>query len=148
MCNSWAFCIYQTLLKNLTDSQINQIKNLIKLILRLFCHVMALPFNNDKKNILRKKKKKINSLLRSTTSSTSSAKFFMMTLWNISPKSKIHIWATEELYGNSLILTQKNTCRGGLRALSNMPKLWIILKPLKPLAQNSNNIKKEKKNQP
>ena len=34
MCNSWAFCIYQTLLKNLTDNQINQIKILIKLILR------------------------------------------------------------------------------------------------------------------
>ena len=42
MCNSWAFCIYQTLLKNLTDNRINQIKKLIKLILRLvFCHVVA-----------------------------------------------------------------------------------------------------------
>ena len=34
MCNSRAFCIYQTLLKNLTDNQINQIKIFIKLILR------------------------------------------------------------------------------------------------------------------
>ena len=32
MCNSWAFCIYQTLLKNLTDDWINQIKKLIKLM--------------------------------------------------------------------------------------------------------------------
>ena len=55
MCNSWAFCIYQTLLKNLTDNQINQIKNLIKLILRLFYNVMALSCNNDKKNMITKK---------------------------------------------------------------------------------------------
>ena len=45
-----------------------------------------------------------------------------------------------KLQKNSLILTQKNTCRGGLRALSNMPKLWSSLKPL-ALAQNNNNNK-------
>ena len=57
MCNSWAFCIYQTLLKNLTDNRINQIKKLIKLILRLvLCHVMALSCNNGKKNMTTKKK--------------------------------------------------------------------------------------------
>ena len=55
MCNSWAFCIYQTLLKNLTDNQINQIKNLIKLILRLFYNIMALSCSNDKKNMITKK---------------------------------------------------------------------------------------------
>ena len=55
MCNSWTFCINQTLLKNLTDNQINQIKNLIKLILRLFYNVMALSCNNDKKNMITKK---------------------------------------------------------------------------------------------
>ena len=56
MCNSWAFCIYQTLLKNLTDNQINQIKKLIKLILRLvFCHVVALFCSNGKKNTITKK---------------------------------------------------------------------------------------------
>ena len=38
-------------------------------------------------------------------------------------------------------LTQKNTWRGGLRALPNMSKLWISLKPL-ALAQNSNKNKK------
>ena len=54
MYNSWAFCIYQTLWKNLTDHQINQIKNLIKLILRLFYHVMAVSCNNDKKNMITK----------------------------------------------------------------------------------------------
>ena len=46
-CNSWAFCIYQTFLKNLTDNRINQIKKLIKLILRsVSCHVMVLSCNN------------------------------------------------------------------------------------------------------
>ena len=55
MCNYWAFCIYQILLKNLTDNQINQINNLAKLILRLFCHAMALSCNNDKKNMITKK---------------------------------------------------------------------------------------------
>ena len=46
MCNSWAFCIYQTLLKDLADNQINQINILIKLILRSFCLVIALSCNN------------------------------------------------------------------------------------------------------
>ena len=56
MCNSWAICIYQTFLKKLTDNRINQIKKLIKLILRLvFCHVMVLSCNNDKKNMVAKK---------------------------------------------------------------------------------------------
>ena len=55
MCNSWAFSIYQTLLKNLTDNQINQIK-ITKLVLRLvFCHVMVLSCNNGKKNTITKK---------------------------------------------------------------------------------------------
>ena len=49
MCNSWVFCIYQTFLKNLTDNRINQIKKLIKLILRsVSCHVMVLSCNNCK----------------------------------------------------------------------------------------------------
>ena len=70
MCNSWAFCIYQTFLKNLTDNRINQIKKLIKLILMLvFCHVMVLSCNNGKKNIITKKLW-YNSLSMSTTSST------------------------------------------------------------------------------
>ena len=59
MCNSWAFCIYQTLLKNLTDNRINQIKikKLTKLILKLvFCHVVALSCNKGKKNMITKKK--------------------------------------------------------------------------------------------
>ena len=58
MCNSWAFCIYQTLLKNLTDNRINEIKikKLIKLILKLvFCHVVALSCNHGKKNMIKKK---------------------------------------------------------------------------------------------
>ena len=55
MCNSWAFCIYQALLKSLTNNQINQIKNLIKLVMRLFCQVMALSCNNGKKNMISKK---------------------------------------------------------------------------------------------
>ena len=42
--------------KNLRDNQINQIKKLTKLALRLFCLVMALPCNNDKKNMITKKK--------------------------------------------------------------------------------------------
>ena len=42
------------------------------------------------------------------------------------------------------MLTQKNTCRGGLRALPNMSKLLISLKSL-VLAQNSNNIKTVRK---
>ena len=28
MCNSWAFCMYETLWQNLADNQINQMKNL------------------------------------------------------------------------------------------------------------------------
>ena len=80
MCNSWAFCIYQTLLKNLTDNRINQIKKLIKLMLRLlFCHVMVLPCNNGKKNM-------ITSMI-----ATSRTNVFMITLWNISPILKIPI---------------------------------------------------------
>ena len=45
-------------------------------------------------------------------------------------------------YGNSQIMNQKNTYKGGLRDLPNMPKLRISLKPL-ALAQNSNNFKKK-----
>ena len=61
MCNSSAFCIYQTLLKNLTDNRVNQIKKLIKLILRyVFCHAVALSCNNSKKNTITKKKKNCN----------------------------------------------------------------------------------------
>ena len=60
MCNSLAFCIYETLLKNLTDNRINQIKKLIKLILRLvFWHVMACLVITVKKRWLQKKRKKI-----------------------------------------------------------------------------------------
>ena len=56
MCNSWAFSIYQTLLKKLTDNRINQIRKLIKLILRLvFYHVMVLSCNNGKTKMVRKK---------------------------------------------------------------------------------------------
>ena len=36
-----------------------------------------------------------------------STNVFMTTLWNISPKSRIVILATEELYGNSLIDSEK-----------------------------------------
>ena len=43
------------IVKNWTDNQINQIKNLIKLILRLFYHVMPLSYNFDKKNMNAKK---------------------------------------------------------------------------------------------
>ena len=50
MCNSWVFCICQTFLENLTDNRINQIKKLIKLILRsVSCHEMVLSCNNGKK---------------------------------------------------------------------------------------------------
>ena len=56
MCNSWAFCIYQTLLRNLADNQIDQTKNIVNLILRLFCHVMALSCKNVKNNMITKKK--------------------------------------------------------------------------------------------
>ena len=55
MCNSWAICIYQTMWKNLTDNQINQIKNLIKLILRLFSNVIELSCNKEKTNMIIKK---------------------------------------------------------------------------------------------
>ena len=44
-------------------------------------------------------------------------------------------------YGNLQIMSHKNTYKGGLRDLPNMPKLRLSLKPL-ALAQNSNNIKK------
>ena len=43
------------IVKNLPDNQINQIKNFIKLTLRLLCHAMALSCNNDKKNIITKR---------------------------------------------------------------------------------------------
>ena len=56
MCNTRAFCIYQTLLRNLADNQINQTKNIVNLILRLFCPVMALSCNNVKSNMITKKK--------------------------------------------------------------------------------------------
>ena len=46
--------MYQTLWKNLKDNQINQANNLIKLILSLFCLVMTLICNNDKKNMITK----------------------------------------------------------------------------------------------
>ena len=45
--------------------------------------------------------------------------------------------------GNSQIMTQRNTYKGGLKDLPNMSKLWMSLKPL-ALAQNSNNIKKDR----
>ena len=129
MCNSWAFCIYRTFLKKLTDNRINQIKKLIKLILRsVSCHLMILSFNSGKKIMI------INII---TTISTNF--FFMITLSNISPISKKPYLNSQ--YGNSQVMTQKNTYEGGLRDLSNMPKLWISLKPL-ALAQNSNNTKK------
>ena len=42
--------------KDLTDNQINQIKRLIKLILKLvLCHVVTLSCNNGKKYIITKK---------------------------------------------------------------------------------------------
>ena len=43
------------IVKNLAGNQLNQIKNLIKLILRLFFHVMALLCNNGKNNMITKK---------------------------------------------------------------------------------------------
>ena len=60
MLNSWAFCIYQTFWKKLTDNQINQIKNLMKVILRLSGLVMALCCSNNKKNMITKKTTKKN----------------------------------------------------------------------------------------
>ena len=41
--------------KKLTDNQINQIGNLRKLILSLFCLVVSLSCNSDKKNMVTKK---------------------------------------------------------------------------------------------
>ena len=55
MCNSWPFCKYQTLWKNLTKNEINQIKNSTKLTLKLLCLKMALSYNNNKKNTITKK---------------------------------------------------------------------------------------------
>ena len=52
MCNLRAFCIYQTLLKDLVDKQINQIKISKKLILGSFCLVIALSCNNDTRNMI------------------------------------------------------------------------------------------------
>ena len=136
MCNSWAFCIYQTLLKNSIDNQINQIKNLIKLFLRLFCHVMTLSCKKGKNNMITKRKKlAYNSLLRTTASSAIFLWWLYETFYlNQKFVFKYSIWELTDL-------DQKNLCRGGLRELPNMPKLWISLKPL-ALTQNSNNIKK------
>ena len=129
MCNSWAFCIYQTFLKNLTDNRINQIKKLIKLILRsVSCHVMVLSCNNGKKIM-------ITNMI--TTSSTNI--FYDNVMKHFTYIKNPYL---NSQYGNSQIMTQKNTYKGGLRDLPNMPKLWISLKPL-ALAQNSNNIKKK-----
>ena len=128
MCNSWVFCIYQTFLKNLTDNRINQIKKLIKLILRsVSCHVMVLSCNNGKKIM-------ITNMI--TTSSTNI--FYDNVMKHFTYIKNPYL---NSQYGNSQIMTQKNTYKGGLRDLPNMPKLWISLKPL-ALAQNSNNIKK------
>ena len=60
MCNSWAVCTYQTLWKNLTGNQTNQIKKLTELILRLFCLVMTLSYSNNKKNMMNKKNCNVN----------------------------------------------------------------------------------------
>ena len=73
----------------LTDNQINQIKGLIKLTLRWFCLLMTLFCNNDKKNMI--------SNVTHYYVAQQSANFFMTKLWNISPKWRILILATEEL---------------------------------------------------
>ena len=45
--------------------------------------------------------------------------------------------------GNSQIMTQRNTYKGGLIDLPNMSKLRVSLKPL-ALARNSSKIKKDR----
>ena len=128
MCNSSAFSICETCLKKLTDSRINQIKKLIKLILRpVFCHEMVLSCNKGKKIM-------ITNMI--TTSST--IFFYDNVMKHFTYIKNPYL---NSLYGNSQIMTQKNTYKGGFRDLPNMPKLWISLKPL-AFAQNSNNIKK------
>ena len=128
MCNSWVFCIYQTFLKNLTDNRINQIKKLIKLILRsVSCHEMVLSCNNGKK------------IMITNMITTSSTNFFYDSV--MKHFTYIENPFLNSQYGNSQRMTQKNTYKGRLRDLPNMSKLWISLKPL-ALAQSSNNIKK------
>ena len=128
MCNSWVFYIYQTFLKNLTDNRINQIKKSIKLILRsISCHEMVLSCNNGKKIM-------ITNMI--TTSSTNLFYDDVMKHFTYIENPFLN-----SQYGNSQRMTQKNTYKGGLRDLRNMPKLWISLKRL-ALAQSSNNIKK------
>ena len=125
MCDSWALCIYQTLLRNLTDNRINQIKKLIKLILRsVSCHEMVLSCNNGKK------------IMITNMITTSSTIFFYDNVMKHFTYIKNPYLNSQ--YENSQKMTQKNTYKGGLRDLPNMPKLWISLKPL-ALAQNSNN---------
>ena len=130
MCNLRAFCIYQTLLKDLVDKQINQIKISKKLILRSFCLVIALSCNNDTRNMI--------------TIFTIWVQFLLWLYYETFHLNQNSYLGYRKNYGNSLMLTQKNTCRGGLRALSNMSKLLISLKSL-VLAQNSNNIKTVRK---
>ena len=131
MCNSWAFCIYQTFLKNLTDNRINQIKKLIKLILRsVSCHVMVLSCNNGKKIM-------ITNMI--TTSSTNFF-FYDNVMKHFTYITNSYLNSQD---GNSQIMTQRNTYQGGLKDLPNMSKLWMSLKLL-ALAQNSSNIKKDR----
>ena len=131
MCNSWAFCIYQTFLKNLTDNRINQIKKLIKLILRsVSCHVMVLSCNNGKKIM-------ITNMI--TTSSTNFF-FYDNVMKHFTYVTNSYLNSQD---GNSQIMTQRNTYQGGLKDLPNMSKLWMSLKLL-ALAQNSSNIKKDR----
>ena len=128
MCNSWVFYIY---ISNIY--RINQIKKLIKLILTsVSCHEMVLSSNNGKKTM-------ITNMITNMITTTSSTNFFYDNVM----KHFIYIENPflNSQYRNSQIMTQKNTCKGGLRDLPKMPKLWISLKPL-ALAQNSNNIKK------
>ena len=128
MFNSWALCIYQTLLKNLIDNRINQIKKIIKLNLRLVsCHVMVLSCNNGKK------------IMITNMITTSSTNFFYDSV--MKHFTYIENPFLNSQYGNSQRMTQKNTYKGRLRDLPNMSELWISLKPL-ALAQSSNNIKK------
>ena len=131
MCNSWAFCIYQTFLKNLTDNRINQIKKLIKLILRsVSCHEMVLSCNNGKKIM-------ITNMI--TTSSTNFF-FYDNVMKHFTYVTNSYLNSQD---GNSQIMTQRNTYQGGLKDLPNMSKLWMSLKLL-ALAQNSSNIKKDR----